>query len=317
MDGMTYVRPLPAEKVKEIVCAENDVRQEIQYLPEDVNAQAWDAYDHTNNQPSFVLHFAVNRPVGSSWGESMLAPLLDVLGRYKSWLEDRARLNTFRTAFMYMVQAPYKSEAERKRREDHLQSHPPKSGSVLVVANSEKWSTISAQLDSADASHDGLSMKKTIAAGAGIPLHYLAEPESSTRTTAEAAGTPAFRGMERTQKQFLEMLIQLARIAAAYRRRFDRRINPDADIEITSPDITERDNSLLSLAVARIYPVMADLFDRELIESPELMRLVYRMAGETFDETKSVPKGKRKPLRRDGSQTRPLPGTPPSGRSEE
>jgi hypothetical protein len=27
-----------------------------------------------------------------------------------------------------------------------------------------------------------------IAAGAGIPMHFLAEPEGATRTTAEAAG---------------------------------------------------------------------------------------------------------------------------------
>ncbi len=82
----------------------------------------------------------------------------------------------------------------------------------------------------------------------------------------------------------------------AYRKRFDRKINLNAEIEVTRPDITERDNSLLSLAAARIYPLLADMFDRELIDSDELMRLMYRMAGETFDEKKPAPPGKRKPI---------------------
>lgn len=307
MDGMTYVRPLPADSVREIVSAPNDVRQELQYLPEDTSAEAWEAYNGSDGQPTFVLHFAVNRPVGSPWGEPMLAPMLDDFGRYRTWLEDRARLNHFRSAFLYVVQGAYSSEADRQTRENHINSHQPNPGSILVVNDSEKWSTISPQLNSGDATQDGLSLKKTIAAGAGIPLHYLAEPESSTRTTAEAAGTPAFRGLERTQKQFLAMLRQMARIAVAHRRRFDRRLNPRARIQVLSPDITERDNSLLSLAAARILPSLMDLFDRRLIDSREALRLYYRMAGETFDQSLPAPEGDRRPL---WKQARlPLPKT--------
>ncbi len=50
-----------------------------------------------------MLHYAINRPVGALRGESDLAPLLRWLSRYAAWLEDRARLNRFRTAFLYVV----------------------------------------------------------------------------------------------------------------------------------------------------------------------------------------------------------------------
>ena len=61
-----------------------------------------------------MLHYAINRPVGAQWGESDLAPVLRWLSRYAAWLEDRARLNRFRTAFLYIVHAKFSSEAERR-----------------------------------------------------------------------------------------------------------------------------------------------------------------------------------------------------------
>ena len=225
-----------------------------------------------------------------------------MIGRYSTWLEYRVRLNHFRSAFMYAVSGNYPSEAERKKREMEINSNPPKSGSVLVMNTNqgEQWGILSAQLDAFDASVDGLALKKMIALGAGIPLHYLAEPESSTSTTADAAGTPTFRGLEQTQTEFKNMIINLATIAVKIRKEVDRRVNPQATIEVEAPDITERDNSNLALAASRIEPVAADLFDREMIEAEEVLRLTYRMGGEVYEPTGKI-KGRRRPLKPEGS----------------
>jgi hypothetical protein len=40
--------------------------------------------------------------------------------------------------------------------------------------------------------------------------------------------------------------------------------------------------------------VLADLYDRKLMESQEFLRLVYRMAGENYDL--KAPEGIRKPV---------------------
>jgi hypothetical protein len=176
-------------------------------------------------------------------------------------------------------------------------ANPPPPGSILVKDQSETWEVINPQLNSEDASQDGLGLKKIIAIGAGIPTHYLAEPESSTRTTAEAAGTPTFRGLEQTQTSFTRMLTRLVKIAVRIRKAAAPQDHLNVDgIEVVGPDITERDNAILALAVARIYPVLSDLFDREGINEAELLRLTYRMAGETFDEDASAPKMQKKPL---------------------
>lgn len=294
--GMLFVRGVPADQVEEIVTAQNDVDQELAYKPIEQGKDPWPAYDRTNTQPSFMLHYAYNQPVGVPWGEPDLAPMLPWIGRYSSWLEDRARLNRFRFAWLIVWKKKWASEAEKKAKHTELAANPPPSGSWLLLDPDETVEMPAPNLESADAEKDGLALKKMIAIGAGFPPHYLAEPESSTRTTAEAAGTPTFRGLEQTQTFFLDIIHELAVIAVQYRKQFGGRVNPASKIEAIGPDITERDNSSLALAVSRIYPAMSELFDREGIDEAELLRIVYRMAGEILP-IQDKPTMKRRPLK--------------------
>jgi hypothetical protein len=295
--GMSYIRAVPAELIEEIETSPNDVEQETRYLKNAGLDEGWDAYQPEGNQRSFMVHFASNKPVGSVWGEANLWPLLVWIGRYSGWLEDRVRLNRFRTAFMYVVRGQYANEAERVARERQINANPPKPGSVLVTnaAAGEEWGILSANLDAFDASVDGMAVKKHIASGVGFPLHYLAEPESATRTTAEAAGTPTFRTLEEEQYEYFECIRELARIACEIRARVDNSINPKAEIEIDGPDITERDNATLALALGRSYPALSEMLDRGAIDDNEFMRLTYRMIAEVWDPA-NTGKIMRKPL---------------------
>ena len=320
--GMLYLRGVPADQIEEIITAPNDVDQELAFTPMDKSRAPWPAYDRTNTQPFFMVHYAYNQPVGVAWGEPDLAPILPWLGRYASWLEDRARLNRFRQAFMFILRGKFADRAARDARQRELNSNPLPPGSTLVTDESESWGVLSPELSSFEAGEDGLALKKMIAVGAGIPPHYLAEPESSTRTTAEAAGTPTFRGLEQTQTFFLDILTELATLAVAHRKPFDRRVNPEAAIKAVGPDITERDNSTLALAVSRVYPAMSELFDREGIDETELLRIVYRMAGESLPP-KLKTAMKRRPLKpvapaqaQTGKPSQPAGGKSPKDPSE-
>lgn len=307
-DGMTILRAVPAEQIEEIVTDPSDVEQENRYTKDTTGEEGWDAYDPEAEQQTFMLHYTSNQPVGSPWGEADLSPLLVWIGRFSSWLEDRVRLNRFRTAFMYVIRGAYASETERSAREKTLNANPPKPGSVLVMNsnNGEEWGILGAQLDSFDASVDGLSIKKMIADGIGHPLHWHAEPESSTTTTAEAAGTPTFRTLEETQDDFFDMIKDLARVALEVAAKHGKKVNPQAEIQVSGPDITERDNATLALALGRAYPQLADLFDREGIDEAEFLRLTYKMFAEVW-KGKKAPTIKRKPLTAPG--TRPQQGS--------
>lgn len=301
VDRMPFVRATPADLIDDIQTAQNDYKQETSYIPVDLNQAAWPAWSpdwEPEPNQSAMTHYAVNRPVGVAWGEPDMAPLLDWIGHFSSWLRDRARLNRFRNIFNYIVLGRYKTEEERRARELELNRNPPQPGSILVVnANTEAWGVLSPSLDSFDAGQDGLALKKMISAGIGFPLHWLAEPESATRTTAEAAGTPTFRGLEDIQSDLFACYTRLARTAIYIAQKAGYgRLNPGAKITPHGPDITERDNSVLALAVGRIYPVLADLFDRKGIQEDELLRLVYRMAGEVHEKGESAVHMLRKPL---------------------
>jgi hypothetical protein len=289
--GMTYLRAVPAAQISTVETASNDLQQEtsfVQALPGLIGeSKTWPGYDPAADSReasgrfrTVMCHFAINRPVGAVRGESDLAPLLKWLSRYAAWLEDRARLNRYRNAFYFVVRARFVSESERAARQATLNHHPPTPGSILVTDESESWEVIHPRLDSQDAAEDGLALKKMIAAGAGLPLHFLAEPESSTRTTAEAAGGPTFRHFEQRQLFFCELLRQLAKLAVRRRAAFDSAIQAEAVIRVQGADLSARDNAALAIATRAASNAFFDLFDRGLISQDELLRLIYRFAGE-------------------------------------
>lgn len=292
--GMSYIRAVPAGEIESIQTAENDVQQELSYSQRadrpGEEPRVWKAYDEQEDYrgeegsyPAVMLHYAINRPVGAVHGESDLAPLLRWLSRYAAWLEDRARLNRYRNSFLFVVKGRWQSEAERSARQAALSAAPPSPGSFLVVDESESWEVINPQLESQEAGEDGLALKKMVAAGAGLPLHFLAEPESSNRSTAESAGGPTYRHFEQRQEFFTWMVSDLARVAVRRRAVVDSGVKEDTQLQVTGADLSARDNAALAGALHTAAQALGILRDRQLIDDPEYLRLVYRFAGEVAD----------------------------------
>jgi hypothetical protein len=291
--GMSYVRAVPAANIREVLTSDNDVQQETAYLATAENGLdtlRWPAYraqtDVIDENGAFrpaMLHYAINRPVGAVRGESDLAPVLKWLARYSAWLEDRARLNRFRQTFLFVVRSRFASESERQTRQAALNAAPPNPGAILVTDESEEWSVLRPELDSFEAREDGLALKKMIAAGAGVPLHFLAEPEGTNRTTAESAGGPTFRHLEQRQQFFTWMVSDLARAALARRAQVDARISAQAPVSVDTTDLNPRDNQSLASSAAVAVGAFSGLYEKGLIDSAELLRLAYRFAGEAVD----------------------------------
>lgn len=303
--GMSYLRAVPSLQVRTIHSRANDPDQETSYemQPDRINgdkALCWSAYDPQQDTPlesggfsTVMLHYVINRPVGAQWGESDLAPVLRWLSRYSAWLEDRARLNHFRNAFLYIVRARFSSEVERRARQSTLNASPPSPGSILVTDENENWDTLHPRLEADEAGQDGLALKKMLAAGAGIPLHFLAEPEGSTRTTAEAAGGPTYRHYEQRQRFFLWMLSDMLHAVVNRRSMLDHHVSRRAEIDLHGADISARDNMSLAMAAGNISPALYALRDRGLIDDAELLRLLYRFCGESVDVEGMLARGRQ------------------------
>lgn len=288
--GNSYLRAYPSTAIESITARANDIEQPLAFnlraTPEEPDPEPVPAYDPLQDDPARVvmLHYSINRPVGAQWGESDLAPLLRWLSRYANWLEDRARLNRFRNAFVYVVKSRFSSESDRYARQQHLNANPPMPGAILVTDEGEEWSVLNPQLESRDAGEDGLALKKMVASGAGVPLHFLAEPESATRTTAEAAGGPTYRFYEQRQRYFLWVLEDILRAALQRKALFTPTLDPQAVFHLLGSDISVRDNLSLSQAAATMLPVLVELRNRGLIDDAEMMRLAYRFAGEQLEK---------------------------------
>lgn len=288
--GMSYLRVIPSADIARIESSGADVEQELFYVgkPDFTGEErVFPAYQPGRDRPEegggfapVMLHYAVNRAVGSQWGESDLAPVLKWLSRYNAWLEDRVRLNRFRNAFVYVVRARFANESARSNRQAQLALHPPAPGSVLVTDENEEWSVIAPKLEALDASSDGLAIKKMIAAGVGLPLHFLAEPESSTKTTAEASGNPSYRRFAERQRAMCWILQDLLRVVVERRAYFDLGVDPTAAITVSGGDISARDNAELADAGQKAAAIASELHEKGLISSEEMLRLVYRFMGE-------------------------------------
>jgi len=154
------------------------------------------------------------------------------------------------------------------------------------------------RLESDEANTDGLALKKMIAAGTGLPLHFLAEPESSTRTTAESAGGPTYRRFEQRQAYFLWLLADMLRVVVNRRALAERgmnirrKVDPQARIEVHGADLSSRDNLQLGLAARHMIGVLAQLRDRGLIDDAEMLRLAYRFFGEVADVNELLARGR-------------------------
>ena len=245
--GMSYVRAIPSGLVEEIVPLENDIEQaelfrlreaadphrpQIRELKTVPNASLLEPVNE-----EAMLHFTVNRPIGGQWGEPDLAPILPWLDRYQGWLKNRCVLNESRSSFIYMVRYKNMPELIRAKRQEQLNAARFRPGTIYVVGDGEEWSAVNPNLDSSDANEDGLAIKKIIAAGAGIPVSFLAEPGSASRAETGGMEDSACRNFRQRQQVLLWITETLLRHVLARGALVRCGLNTECEIHVYGDDI--------------------------------------------------------------------------------
>lgn len=264
VSGAAFVRAVPAVRIDRIETDPDDVERELRYhesVPGLLEGRWWPSHwaPAAQDAEQILLHYAINRPAGCVRGESDLAPILPWLRRYRDWLENRVRLNKYKTAFLWDVtlsDRPGLGEALRKKR--FLYQAAPESGSIVVHDEGETWQAVAPRIEAWDAKEDGRAIRLMVAAGAGVPLHFLSEGESATRATAAEMGDPTFRHYYRRQLDFGALLRDLLAVAIerANARGRGRRL-VDLGLSVQFPDITKEDH----LQLAQAAQVMAQALE--------------------------------------------------------
>ena len=112
------------------------------------------------------------------------------------------------------------------------------SRSIIVTDGNETWHAVQPHIGADDVQADGKALRLMIAAGAGVPLHYLAEGESANRSTAREMGIATLRHFAHRQLVFRQIVEDVVRQAA-------RRAGlPDMDVTVTFESVlAERDGA--------------------------------------------------------------------------
>ncbi len=222
LTGDVRLRQLDPLLIDQIETAPEDIEQVLRYRVKGVGQEPgyWVAGGE-------MEHFTINRVSNALRGRSDLAPLLPWLKRYRDWLVDRARINRLKGSFIYDV------TVRGATRNDLLAkmaayAQPPAPGTVVFHNEAEEWQPVQPSIGADDVAADGRALKLMIAAGAGLPEHYLAEGGHVNRATAAEMGLPTLRRFQRRQELFGRYLRRL--VARAIQARQDAgMLAPDVD----------------------------------------------------------------------------------------
>ena len=289
-DRMTYVRMIPAVSIDRIEANPNDLEDERRFhrvgmVPAVIEGLDWAGEIEGGMEgrwwdASECRHFAVNRVVGAVRGQGDLVPMLPWLRRYKDWLTDRVRINKFKGAFLWDVQLTGADRGAIVRRQGEL-AVAPSPGSVIVHNEKEQWKAVQPEIDAEAVEPDGKAMRLMVAAGAGIPLHFLAEGESATRSTAREMGGPTLRHYERRQLYFAYVLCEIIREAV---RRSGRFRGKEVVLEAKYEDLYTEDNVRVAQSARLIAEAVRVAQENGWVSGEEARKVFQRFCSEPLGE---------------------------------
>jgi hypothetical protein len=87
----------------------------------------------------------------------------------------------------------------------------PKGGSVRAHNEQVEWKAVAPELGSFESAQEAETIMQHIAAGSGIPKHWLSSSADTNRATAQEMGAPTIKHLARRQRYYLDCLKQMTR----------------------------------------------------------------------------------------------------------
>jgi len=293
IDGMSYLRFKTARQIQEVITDPDDYETELAYIEHtaELTPRRWEGPHPPAPSPGnpgegekgpLMLHWAVNKPLDATRGESDLTPVLPWALRYSEWLKDRVRLNRQRTRQgLVDVKIADDTQVEAKRRQ--LRRTNPLEAGIYVHGPGEEITLHNLQINADEAEADGRVLRLAAATGANIALHYLGEGEGTNYATAREMGEPTTRFYTDRQKEIIWMLEDL--VTVAYRRycAVTGRQEPQTiPLAVTVTEVARADNESLALAAHNIIQALAVAAEHAWIDDETALTLALKFAGETL-----------------------------------
>jgi hypothetical protein len=299
VDGMSYVRFVPASRIRQVETDPDDYETELRYAQTrqtSAEPRWWIGPGHPyafeppthgiNGLRPLMLHFAVNRPIGATRGESDLTPVLPWARRYSAWLKDRVRLNRIRTrtAILHLrISDPALIEQKRQQ----MRTDNPIEKGIYVSGMDEELIAHDLSIGARGAEDDGRALRLAVTTGGNVGLHYLGEGGTVNYATAKEMGEPTSRFFAERQRDLIHVATALVR--AAYRRFCvvtGRDYVGDAELPIsaTASEVARKDNESLAAAARDMVEALARMRSFGWIDDQTAVTLAFKFAGEPLGQ---------------------------------
>jgi hypothetical protein len=292
-DGMSYVRFVPARSIVQIQTAPNDYETELRYGEqgtEGLEPRWWLSPEHPDaavkdgdgRLPPVMLHFAINRPIGATRGESDLTPILPWARRYSEWLKDRVRLNRQRTR-QAMLDLTVADDAKVEEKRQQLRRDNPLEYGIYVHGPGEETILHSLNIDAQEAADDGRVLRLAVAAGANLAMHFFGEGDRVNYATAKEMGEPTARFLTDRQVDFCGMILELAATAFnRYELHQGREPSPREALalDIQVPEVARADNESLARAGLDAASALQLLKQEGWVDDRTAAELAFKFLGE-------------------------------------
>ena len=147
-------------------------------------------------------------------GQPFLGPILDWLDDYDNVLSNLVD----RTALArYLVWDVTLDGADGTQIDDFVKKrggyHIPRSGTIEVHNEKVHWDSKTAETGSREDTEAGKAILTSIASGAGLAKHWLADPDNANRATALTMAEPVLRRVSGVQNMWIAYVTELCRYA--------------------------------------------------------------------------------------------------------
>lgn len=303
--GMSHVRAVPASCVPHIETDANDYEKELAYHESQVGTvepKIWkskrrakvykpDKLGRLRRPDPVMLHYAVNRPVGATRGESDLLPFLAWAQRYTDWLKGRVLFNRIRNLLAIMW-VKINDENQVKDKQAEYESNPPGEGAVFVTGPDEEVSFPSARIEATSAEADGKAIRLAMAAASNLSLVHFGEGDTANLSTTTSMDDRTYRTYRQRQQALEFFVTDLVTVAYSRYREVTtgQPVADDEDLGITvsCPDISRSDNEALAKAAKEMVTGLAALRAALGLAGDKFdsifLNLAFKFAGELLDE---------------------------------
>ncbi len=221
--------------------------------------------DDDPDSPTFGLlvgevhFFAINRVSNCVRGISSLLPVIDWLDIHEQFLMEAAEAAAIKNSVVFDVTISGADQA--KLDEERRKLGPIKFGTTRLHNDRVKIETIEPRLGTSELEQHQAMVKRHIAAGLGIPAHWLSEGSEASAATALAMGEPTTKSLRAKQRMFrnvvaliLEHQIDQAIIAGVLPADVDKQFKVMTP-PIWPTDVQKIGASMLSTAQALMLAV--------------------------------------------------------------